>query len=79
MTKLEKYSMCYEDYRSKLIRTTEQLEAATARIAQVMSFSKRNIESLDLQEKSLGEDWGQDYDALEDADAWKGLNRYVCV
>jgi len=52
-TKLEKYPMCYEDYRSKLIRTTEQLEAATARITAVMSFSKRNIESLDLQEKNL--------------------------
>merc|ERR1712216_761889 len=41
----------------------------------VMQYSKANIESLDLEEKNIAEDWRQDYDALEDGSAWEGLNQ----
>eukprot|EP00605_Chrysophyceae_sp_TOSAG23-4_P001865 GSChrysophyteH1.ASY1.ANO1.2057.1 assembled CDS len=72
---LEAYPMRYEDARSRFIRTDENLEKATARIDSVMQYSKANIESLDLEEKNIAEDWRQDYDALEDGSAWEGLNQ----
>jgi hypothetical protein len=66
--------MCYEDSRSKFIRTSEFLVIASNKIKNTMEYCKNNINEINLHESNISEDWRQDYDGIENGNGWKDLN-----
>ena len=64
-----------EDARSLLLRTLYDIDLAEKRIKQAMLLSKELLSDFSMEESNVKEEWKQSYEGIEDASAWKGLNR----
>jgi len=63
-----------EDFRSRIMKTMEDINTAEARIQAAMQLSKALITDFIAEEENIREDWRQSYDKVENADGWRGLN-----